>query len=102
MHYSNFDMDHWIKVRTERIKLGLPVRSKVVYIESDLVGKTIKNRDTQKVYTVEGVYKDWYQGWFHVAVYVDSNGSHGTVVIHTETDNPNISCHNFATNYEVL
>ena len=65
----NFNHDHYMKVRREREKLGLPTFNDL-YPENgrvfnhNLEGKKIVRVEDGKEYTIESVHKHWYQGWY--------------------------------------
>lgn len=90
--FSFYDKEHWSKVYSERRRLGLRSHPEVggSIEEHPLNGKVIKLTEfglTRK-YLVKKVYKDWYKGWFLMALLETVEGSsHRTVAIE------NIACH---------
>jgi hypothetical protein len=74
-----FDSDHYLKVRRARKKLGFEEsdnKLKNVKIKDHpYIGKTIKGKSDGKIYTIEGVNKQWYKG-FYLGMLISHNGSH--------------------------
>lgn len=83
--FSEFFSDHYSKVRKAREQAGMSHVSHTMDIDHPLTGKQIVEKDTGKIYDVEKVSKQWYRGWYLLAL-VCNNKSHGTRVIE------NISC----------
>lgn len=85
---SEFDKDHWMKVYSERRKLGLPKQEDVIqkYLPNHyLLNARMVDMTTGKGYIVEKVFRQWYHGWFIGAI-LNHNGSHRVCYIE------NISC----------
>jgi hypothetical protein len=90
--FSNFDLDHWLKVKAERARLGIERRTAkgVALTSHPLVGRTVVDTSTGKAYMVENVKKDWLQGWFLTAL-MNENGSHRVCVVDVlKCENPGI------------
>lgn len=81
-YYSHFDLDHWLAVKAERNRQGLPNHPERGRLLPDhpLVGKTLVDTQSNQAYVVERVRQDWLQGWYLTAV-LNSNGSHRTAVV---------------------
>ena len=82
--FSHFDLDHWLRVKAERARLGITRR-----VETDLelpnhplVGQTLVDQTTGRTYRVERVKKDWFHGWFLTAL-LNNDGSHRMCVVET-------------------
>ena len=85
--FESFDHDHWLVVRAERSRLGLPQDARRGVDEPHpLTGKIVVDTRTDERYVVERVYRDWFKGWFQTAL-LNRNGSHRTCVV------GNLSCH---------
>jgi len=65
---------HYIKVRNERERLGLPVKRQSDRIDHPLIGKKVKT--SEKEYTVDYACKQWYWGYYITLFLVDDAGSH--------------------------
>jgi len=85
--FSQFNLDHWMKVKAERSRLGLARDPQRGPQEAHpLLGKSVVDTRTGQRYLVERVSRDWFKGWFLVAL-MQCNGSHRTCVV------SNLSCH---------
>lgn len=82
IEYSiNFNFDQYQRVQEKRKLKNLPIVSKQIIISNHpLLSKKIKNLKTNKIYNVEKVYKEFYFGWFYVAL-VECNQSHAILYI---------------------
>lgn len=78
--FSEYFNDHYSRVRRTRDELGMKHVSHSQKIDHLFVGKKIVEKETQKIYEVQSVSKQWWRGW-HLVALVCHNGSHGTRVI---------------------
>ena len=80
--FSYFDMEHWLRVKAERSRLGITRRTEVGLEQPGhpLVGKTLVDSTTGTSYVVERVKKDWLQGWFLTAL-LNAKGSHRVCIV---------------------
>ncbi len=79
--FSQFDWSHWLKVRAERERLGLPLSSdRGAQHDHPIVGKTLRERESGITYRVESVTKDWVMGWVFSALLCNGN-SHRRCII---------------------
>ena len=84
--FSFLDIVHWQRVKAERTRLGLTRKTEAGPIaDHPLVGKTVVDQTTGKLYVVERVSKEWWYGWFFSAL-LSTDKSHRTCFI------KNISC----------
>jgi hypothetical protein len=91
-HFSQLNLDHWLRVKAERARLGMPSpRAKNEPIHHALVGLTLVEKVTGKHYVVESVREDWWQGWFLTALLHDEFGSSRMCIIENRSStNPAI------------
>jgi hypothetical protein len=84
--FSHFDLDHWLKVKAERARQGLVAKTErgAEAVDHFLKGKTVLDTASHRAYIVESVQKDWFQGWFLVAL-LNHNGSHRICVVDSLT-----------------
>ena len=76
---DRLDNDLYYEVRNERKRLGIPNHSLNIVIEDyPLVGKRIRNNETNKIYNIEQANKQWYVGWY-IGLLIEQNGSHGFI-----------------------
>ena len=64
-----FNIDHYMKVRKERQKRGLPMFEDLYpdngrIFDHELEGKKIIRVSDNKEYTIQSVHKHWYEGWY--------------------------------------
>lgn len=84
--YSHFNMSHWLKVKAERSRLGLTnQRQRGPGEPHALNGRDVVDTRNGQRFHVSQVYRDWYQGWFLVALLQCDQGPRTCVV-------DNISC----------
>lgn len=81
-HFSNFNLEHWLKVKAERIRTGLPVHPERGQEQPNhaLVGQTVIDAETGRAWLVKKVKKDWMRGWFLTAS-IENAGSNGLLVV---------------------
>jgi hypothetical protein len=81
-HFSRLNTEHWLRVKAERARRGLPgARASSGPVDHALVGLTLVERGTDRRYVVESVREDWWQGWFLTALLHDEQGSSRLCVI---------------------
>lgn len=80
--FSEVNIGHWLLVRKERERQGIPTRhpSRGLVADHPLTGAIFRNANG-KLYTVESVRNDWLAGWVEAATLRDEQGSHATVVL---------------------
>jgi hypothetical protein len=80
--FSQFDLDHWLRVKAERSRLGIvrQTESGRQLPDHPLVGRTLTDPETGNSYVVESVKKQWLMGWFLLAT-LNRNGSHLQCVV---------------------
>lgn len=61
---TNFNSEHYLKVKNEREKKGLVVKVESELINSDLVGKEIKDKEQNRLGKIIRVFNDWYCGYY--------------------------------------
>ena len=70
-------MQHYREVRAERSRQGLAVPSLNVKIEDHpLIGRKLRHREDDRVFTVEAVHKKYEGGWYF-AIAISHEGSLG-------------------------
>lgn len=76
---TNFNFDHYRKVREKREQLGMEVADLNKQLEDDpLIGRTIIDTTTNEKYVVDAVNEHWHIGWYKVLT-LNHNGSHRIV-----------------------
>lgn len=80
--YSHFDLNHWLAVKQERLRQGLPNHPERGSLQPNhpLLGTTVVDNATGRSFLVERVRKDWLQGWFLTAI-LNCNGSHAVAIV---------------------
>lgn len=77
---TRFNSDHYIHVRRERERQGLPVGDLNIELpDHPAVGRTILDRQENTTYAVESAHKHYYNGWCVVFLLRDENDSHKTM-----------------------
>jgi len=75
-----FNYDLYQKVRQERRKLGLSVSELQIELNNHhLIGKKLINKETNKIYAIEGVFKEFCFGWFIKFLVRGENDSHAVI-----------------------
>ena len=78
-YMDSLNNDLYYEVRKERERLGMPNDSlNIVLDDYPLVGKRIRNNETDKIYVIEQANKHWYVGWY-IGLLIEQNGSHAFI-----------------------